>query len=109
MKAVLINIALLLLIMIIPLSAEEATTDSLKFNHDIVIGAEQIIGLEFSETERDSLLLDLEDQLKYYEMLRTLSIDNSVTPSIIFNPLPTGFKPDQNQEEIKWSNVLCYA
>jgi len=55
-----------------------------------VAAAEQIIGLSFDKSERDSLLVDLQDYLGNYQNLRTLDVPNSCPPALMFNPVPTG-------------------
>ncbi len=57
----------------------------------LVAAAEKIIGIEFTQTERDSLLDDLEYYLKNYAALRAVPIANSVPPAFGFNPMPIGF------------------
>lgn len=67
----------------------------------MVTEAEKIIGLEFTGSERDSMLGDLDDNLGFYEDLRTVNIDNFVSPSLIFNPIPDDMKFDMNQRPLK--------
>ncbi|MEE9443039.1 MAG: amidase [candidate division Zixibacteria bacterium] len=68
-----------------------------------VSNAEKIIGMEFEADERDSMLTDLADNLESYIEMRKVEIDNSVPPSIWFNPLPRNFEVNYNQEKIKFS------
>ncbi len=55
-------------------------------------GAEKVIGLEFIDSERDSMLQDLIDNLHGYMALRGVAIPNRVPPALEFNPIPAGFK-----------------
>lgn len=57
--------------------------------HDI-LSAEKIIGLQFNEAKRESLLGDVQDQLKNFQNLRNVPLSNSVVPSMLFNPIPFG-------------------
>ncbi len=82
--------------------ANYAKDDSLKVSVDQVAEAEKIIGLEFTEAERDSMLEDLCYNLSLYDMIRTVSIENAISPALIFNPLPSGFKPDLFQQKINY-------
>ena len=75
--------------------------DGGKINKRDVAGAEKIAGLQFSESERDSLLGDLDDNLGFYEALRTVSIDNSMPPALLFNPIPAETKFDENQRPLR--------
>ena len=60
------------------------------FTRESVGEAERLIGLEFTEVERDSMLEDLNENLGRYRSIRNLSITNSVPPAIQFNPVPIG-------------------
>jgi len=94
-------IAVLIIMLFIP-SANYAQDDSLKVSIDQVAKAEKIIGLEFTDAERDSMLEDLSYNLGLYEMIRTVSIENAISPALIFNPLPSGFKPDLFQQKFNY-------
>lgn len=64
--------------------------------------AADLIGLSFSPSEKDSMISALTTQRNNFEILRETSLENSVAPSLIFNPLPLGFYPDQNQNPMDW-------
>lgn len=51
--------------------------------NDIAAGA-KVIGLEFTDAERDSMQGDLADYLKGYEALRAVAIPNQVPPALVF-------------------------
>jgi Asp-tRNA(Asn)/Glu-tRNA(Gln) amidotransferase A subunit family amidase len=70
---------------------------------EMVIAAENLIGLSFTDAKRDSMLDDLRDNLKSYEKLRTLTIDNSVPPALAFNPVPVGMKFNMTRKPQVWS------
>lgn len=55
-----------------------------------VLSFEKIIGLQFNEAKRESLLNDAQDQLEAYTTLRSIPLPNHVVPSIQFNPIPIG-------------------
>jgi len=57
-----------------------------------ISAAEKIIGLEFTEVERDSMRQDLIDNLESYLKLRGVDIANSVPPVLQFNPIPAGME-----------------
>jgi Asp-tRNA(Asn)/Glu-tRNA(Gln) amidotransferase A subunit family amidase len=67
---------------------------------------ENIIGLRFSEAQRDSMKSDLMENLKYYQQLREVDIPNSIPPAFQFNPLPVGFQFDNFQKPLKWSKPV---
>ncbi len=72
--------------------AASASGDSLRIKTDDIVGAEKVIGLEFTQAERDSMFQDLIDNLKSYLALRKVDIPNSIPPAMEFNPIPVGFK-----------------
>ena len=82
-----------------------AQEDTLRVNTTQIESAEELIGLEFTPAERDSMLEDLDYNLGLYEDLRDIPIDNSVPPALIFNPLPPGFKPDNVQKPLIYSPI----
>jgi len=55
-----------------------------------VLSIEKIVGLQFNEAKRESLLNDARDQLNAYISLRSIPLPNSIVPSIQFNPIPMG-------------------
>lgn len=59
---------------------------------EMVAGAEKLLGLEFREAERDSMLDGLKEQLDNYQNLRQIGLDNAVPPALQFNPIPAGVK-----------------
>ena len=71
--------------------------DTLQIKTEDIAGAEKIIGLEFTQVERDSMLQDLIDNLKSYLALREVEIPNSIPPAMEFNPIPVGFKIDKEE------------
>lgn len=75
-----------------------------KITKENVENAEKIIGLEFIEAERDSMLDALDEQLNNYLNIRKIKIDNSIPPAILFNPIPVGFKIDNKQKPIRYSD-----
>jgi len=71
---------------------------------EVIKYAEKIIGLEFTDSERDSMIVDLNEQLASYKNIHKISLNNSVPSSILFNPLPVGFEISREQEEIQLSD-----
>lgn len=73
-----------------------------------ISNAERIIGLQFTDAERDSMLISLDEQLKNYENIRKVELANSVPPAIIFNPIPVGFVFPKEQQAIKFSDYSYF-
>jgi Asp-tRNA(Asn)/Glu-tRNA(Gln) amidotransferase A subunit family amidase len=100
-------ILLILISCIYPLTAVSlAQTDSLRISTGMVAEGEKIIGLEFTPSERDSMLDELDANLGFYEDMRQIDIDNSVSPALLFNPLPPGFVVDTIQTPVQWAPPL---
>ncbi len=69
----------------------------------MVAAAEKLIGLEFTETERDSMLEGLTELRDNYQAVREIELDNSVLPSLLFNPIPAGATFDKTRKPPRWS------
>lgn len=77
--------------------------DSLITNNDIK-GAQKLIALEFTEAEQDSMLDDLNSLLSDYKTNHKISPANDIPPAIIFNPIPVGFKVENNIDHVEFSD-----
>jgi Asp-tRNA(Asn)/Glu-tRNA(Gln) amidotransferase A subunit family amidase len=64
--------------------------------------AAELMGLTFSPQEKDSMRNTLTNQRNNFETLRKTSLDNSIAPALVFNPLPQGFFPEQIQRNYEW-------
>jgi Asp-tRNA(Asn)/Glu-tRNA(Gln) amidotransferase A subunit family amidase len=74
-----------------------------KFTSDDINHAQKLIGLDFNQSQRDSLRDELEQNLSYYQQLREIRIDNWIPPALRFEVLPVGFNLEKEQKPIKWS------
>ena len=59
-------------------------------SREALIGAEKLVGLEFTDDERELMLNGLEGLRKNYESLREVPLDNSVSPALHFDPVMPG-------------------
>ncbi|NIM19879.1 MAG: amidase [Candidatus Latescibacteria bacterium] len=66
----------------------------------VVEETQKIIGMEFSQSERDSMLDDLKENLESYQKIRNVEIANSIPPSLQFNPIPVGAKCDERRKPL---------
>ncbi len=73
-----------------------------ELNKRQVKSAEKIIGINFNDSERDSLIDVLEIALEDFKIIRDVDISNSISPKIIFDPRPVNFSIDLNQVDIDW-------
>ncbi|MCL6099424.1 MAG: amidase, partial [Bacteroidetes bacterium] len=73
-------------------------------NKEIIQQAEKVIGLEFSDAQRDSMQDALNDQLTNYINIRKVELKNSTPPAVLFNPIPQGFKFEKKQKPLKFGD-----
>ena len=67
-----------------------------------VAAAEKVIGLSFTETEREQMLPGLNGFQEAYSAMREYSLENSVMPAMQFDPLPIGWQPSYAPQPISW-------
>jgi Asp-tRNA(Asn)/Glu-tRNA(Gln) amidotransferase A subunit family amidase len=70
-----------------------------------VAAAQKLIGLQFSEAKRDSMLDGLAEQRDNYVHLRQVRLENSVPPALQFNPIPPGMVLGGKKRPLKMSKV----
>ncbi|MCH8288395.1 MAG: amidase [Candidatus Marinimicrobia bacterium] len=100
--------------------------DEGRVSSSMIDDAASVIGLEFTRSEKDSMVEDLNDLLDSYESLRALNLPNSLPPAIGFNPVlpgmvsgtesrnfrynrPDNVKRPQNLEEVAFWTVAELA
>ena len=72
--------------------------DEDKVTKEMLVDAEAVAGLEFSDEERELMLEGLNDNLEAYELLRSVSIPNQVRPALSFDPaVPTDALPQERR------------
>ncbi len=76
-------------------------SDKITISHSTVIEAAKLIGLEFDEVERDSMLTELQANRDSYLKLRKLKLKNAVPPALNFNPVPVGTTFDRTEKTFK--------
>lgn len=64
--------------------------------------AQKLYGLHFSGAQRDSMLGDVKRDLKSYQTLRSLKLNDSIPPALVFDPIPAGKKFNHRQYPIHW-------
>ena len=69
-----------------------------------ISNAEKIIGLEFTDAERDSMIGFLDEQLGNYNKIREIELNNNVPPAILFNPIPVGYDFPKERRPLRFSN-----
>jgi Asp-tRNA(Asn)/Glu-tRNA(Gln) amidotransferase A subunit family amidase len=83
--------------------AKVENSEDKKLTKEMLAEAERFIGLEFTDEERELMIDVLNDQLKNYERIREIPLDNSVAPAIQFNPVVSGIQRGAKQQTIKIS------
>jgi Asp-tRNA(Asn)/Glu-tRNA(Gln) amidotransferase A subunit family amidase len=67
-----------------------------------IASAEKLLGLQFTDSEHDSMSLDLVNNRNYYQDLRNYTLANNIPPALIFNPVPPGFSVPEKQLAVTW-------
>ncbi len=75
-------------------------TDKKEIETTEVENAEKIFGLKFTLSERDSMLDNLIEYRNGYKSNWKVEMENSVVPSLLFNPLPIGFEFNKEQKPL---------
>jgi len=76
----------------------------IKITGQMITEAGNLIGLKFTNVEKDSMTVLLKGQLRNYRIIRKTTLKNSVVPAISFNPIPVGFKDPVKKSGITLSN-----
>ena len=64
---------------------------------------EKLVGLEFTEADRELMRKGLAEQLEDYKKIRSVSIDNSVPPALRFDPVPAGMTIPHGESSARMS------
>jgi len=92
------------LILIIPLAMFSwAILEKSRLSIKDIEGAEKVINLNFTEAEKDSMISGLRQLTKSYEQIRNYSLDNSVPPAYLFNPIPLEMHMEKKDIKNIWS------
>ncbi|MDA3955015.1 MAG: amidase [Bacteroidales bacterium] len=73
-----------------------------KLNKNQIKSAEKIIGINFSKSERDSLIDELAEAKEGLNSIRETKVLNSISPKLTFDPRPINFEINMVQEDIIW-------
>jgi Asp-tRNA(Asn)/Glu-tRNA(Gln) amidotransferase A subunit family amidase len=80
-------------------------TNTNPITRQVVVDAEKLMGLDFSETKIDLMLGDLKEQAGRFEALHRFAFSNNVPPALLFNPIPVGMKFETQRRKFKLSPV----
>ena len=90
---------LLICLLSTTISAQQADTIS---KEDIIIAA-KLIGLNFTEPERDSMLRDVRDNARKYAAMHKLPLNNNVPMSLWQSPVLPGMQFETKQLPVQWN------
>jgi Asp-tRNA(Asn)/Glu-tRNA(Gln) amidotransferase A subunit family amidase len=99
MKISFTTIVLISVLLMFSCRKQQSTSE---ISTETIESAEQMMGLDFTNAERDSMLNGLQNVIMDYEKIRNYPLSNNIPPALLFNPLPSGFKPDIRQKPILW-------
>ena len=80
-------------------------TNTNPITRQVVVDAEKLMGLDFSEAKIDLMLGDLKEQAGRFESLHRFAFSNNVPPALLFNPIPVGMKFETQRRKFKLSPV----
>ncbi len=70
-----------------------------------IAAMERLLGLEFTDDEREQALPGVLQNRASYEALRALDLPNSVPPALDFDPVPVGMTFDREQRPIRFADA----
>jgi Asp-tRNA(Asn)/Glu-tRNA(Gln) amidotransferase A subunit family amidase len=73
--------------------AEESATGQGPISPEEIAAAEKLIGLEFTEAERSLMVKNVNENLAHFQKLRTVPLENSVSPALHFKPIGPAASP----------------
>jgi hypothetical protein len=59
---------------------------------------DDLLGLEFTQEERDQMREDVAEYPELFESLRGSTIKNEIAPAFVFNPIPIGVQPPNRRD-----------
>lgn len=84
------------------LAAQEKNAE---ITREDLIRAEKLIGITFTDKDRETMLKDINENLESYGALRQIQLPNSVTPALLFSPLLPGMNVTPEKNAFKPSRV----
>ena len=89
-------------LILLSLSCSEKQEEKQEINRADIAVAERLLGLEFTDSERESMLRTLNSRLEEFEEIRQFNLSNDIPPALVFNPLPAGFEYETGDVKIIW-------
>ena len=92
------KIFLLIILVIAGCSKKEITTGN-------AAAAEKVFGLNFTASERDSLLDGLNERLGQYDQLRTIDLPNNIGYPLYYNPLVDDSNLPRGRDRFQFTEI----
>ena len=67
--------------------------------------AAEVIGLRFTDSERDLMLTGVQKHRENYSAMRAVAVENNVPPAFSFDPRLPGMTFDTERRPVKFSTV----
>lgn len=83
--------------------------DGAEITEETVECAAEVAGLQFDEAERKLMVQNLRQQQRQIEELRRIPLANSVSPAIVFDPVPPGARIPAGPERVRDAVVVSRA
>lgn len=83
---------------------EALAADKPAVTTEMIEKAEWVAGLKFDDEKRKLMLDDLNETVEAYGQIRALSIDNGVSPAIVFDPAPN-LEPTRDRGRVEAASV----
>lgn len=64
--------------------------------------ASRLIGLEFSESQNEMMVRNLDMNRQAYAAIRDFELKNEVAPALVFDPIPAGYNPPAPAGKMNW-------
>ena len=88
---------------LLPAGQALGQTNTNPITRAVVVDAEKLIGLDFSDAKIDLMLPDLKEQSGSFDVLHRYPFSNSVPPALLFNPIPAGMKFETQRSKFRMS------
>ena len=101
-KKLISTIGVIILLILITSTFYYSLKEEGKITSKIISEASEIMGLEFTRSEIDSMRGDLNDLLGNYEELRKIDLTNSVSPAFSFSAILPGMKFEERPPNLRY-------
>ena len=101
-KKLISTIGVIILLILITSTFYYSLKEEGKITSKIISEASEIMGLEFTRSEIDSMRGDLNDLLGNYEELRKIDLSNSVSPAFSFSAILPGMKFEERRPNLRY-------